>query len=293
MLGRSTVAGSLALAGALFLAACGVSPPDSGVGGSDVAFEPGSMETTVGAGNINSGHRCDGQLKGIVRDFDPRTHPDFEPADKLLTTPLARIGASKANIPETGIVKSLLGPDFKPAYAKDADAGSLTTYGAAWFDSWYRDTANINSSMELAIQFEDPDGDGVYTFDSGTSQFFPIDHLLLGNWPNYPPGDPQGGLHNYSFTYELHAKFVYGKQGKVFRFSGDDDVWVFIDGKLVVDLGGIHLTEVGEVKLDKLGLAPNSEYQLDFFWAERHVSQSNFRIDTSLEFTDCSVAAPR
>jgi fibro-slime domain-containing protein len=290
MLGRTTVAGSIALTGALFLTACGVSPVDSGPSGSDVVLDPGP---NANFGPSNGARRCDSKLTGVIRDFDPRTHPDFEPADKTLMTPLARAGAEKANIAETGIVKATLGPDFKPLYAKDASAGSLTTYGAGWFESWYRDDAKLNSSMEYTIKFDDPDGDGVFTFDSGASQFFPIDHLLLGNWPNYPLNDSQGGLHNYSFTYELHAKFVYQKPGLIFRFSGDDDVWVFIDGKLVVDLGGIHLTEVGEVKLDKLGLAPGGEYQLDFFWAERHVSQSNFRIDTSLEFTDCSVAVPR
>jgi fibro-slime domain-containing protein len=252
----------------------------------------GGKAPTVG-GIVNPAQRCDNRLTGIVRDFDPRTHPDFEPGDKSLATPAAREGAIKIYISEPGIVKSALGPDFKPQYAKDTRAGSATTYGASWFESWYRDSAGINASMEFAIEFSDPDRDGVFTFDSGTSQFFPIDHMLLGNWPNYPPHDPQGGLHNYSFTYELHAKFLYNKPDMIFRFSGDDDVWVFIDGKLVVDLGGIHFTEVGEVKLNKLGLHLNEEYQLDFFWAERHVSQSNFRIDTSMEFTDCSVVVPR
>lgn len=292
MLGRSTVAGSLAFAGALALAACGANPADSGALAAADGRGTGGGPPTA-SGNVNEASDCDRTLTGTIRDFDPRTHPDFEPADKTLTTPSARVGATKAHLAEAGIVQSTLGADFKPLYAKDPSAGSVTTYGASWFESWYRDTADVNSSMDFAIEFRDPDRDKIFTFDSGASQFFPIDHMLLGNWPNYPLNDPAGGLHNYSFTYELHAKFRYDKPGLIFRFSGDDDVWVFINGKLVVDLGGIHLPEVGEVKLDKLGLTFDEEYQLDFFWAERHVSQSNFRIDTNLDFTDCSVTVPR
>jgi fibro-slime domain-containing protein len=43
------------------------------------------------------------------------------------------------------------------------------------------------------------------------------------------------------------------------------------------------------VNLDALGLTAMGTYRLDFFWAERHLTQSNFRIDTSLEFVDCGI----
>ena len=95
-----------------------------------------------------------------------------------------------------------------------------------------------------------------------------------------------------------------------FRFSGDDDVFAYINGQLVVDLGGVHETQEGCVwsaskvsdptsecpdakdwafDLDQLGLVPGQTYPLDFFFAERHVTQSNFTIETSLAFTTCDI----
>ncbi len=92
----------------------------------------------------------------------------------------------------------------------------------------------------------------------------------------------QGWEHNYSFTTELHTQFVY-RGGETFAFSGDDDVFVFINKQLVIDLGGVYGREEGTAELDSLGLTRGHSYPLDLFNAERHVTGSNLSFTTTIQ----------
>ena len=170
---------------------------------------------------------------------------------------------------DTGITTNTLGVDQKPVYA----GGSFSTTTKENFDQWYRDVPGVNMSKTHNIQLTKQPGSNIYSFDNNGEQFFPLDEVLMGN---------EGRNHNFHFTYEIHTQFTY-QGGETFKFSGDDDVWVYIDGEKVIDIGGVHSKQVAQVDLDDLDLTVGETYDLDFFFTERHVTQSNFRIDTTLK----------
>lgn len=125
-------------------------------------------------------------------------------------------------------------------------------------------------------------GEGVYQFDrsgsDGEDQFFWID----GRGYGCDGSSRSRNDHNYSFSMELHREFTY-QPGLTFDFLGDDDVWVFINDSLVLDLGGVHPPLSGSFNVDDIpGLEAGNKYPFDFFYAERHTSLSTIRITTNL-----------
>lgn len=107
------------------------------------------------------------------------------------------------------------------------------------------------------------------------------------NWPTFGTERRWSGQRNQQFCFESHANFVY-KPGLKFNFRGDDDIWVFIGGKLAVDLGGTHLAAPGYAVLDNLTdkngnpFVEGQTYDLDIFFCDRRTTMSNVRINTNM-----------
>lgn len=218
----------------------------------------------------------------------------------------------------TGIVKPLL----TNGYPTMADGNGSLDY---LFGGASDNTVVTNHTPEGGLLTSD--GQGNYSFDAA-SKYAKYDHnsnrfeltnqTQSGNRdPLFTPFGNDSDDNRYSFGMNLGADFYMPKDGKVnnqnmvFDFTGDDDVWVFIDDVLVLDLGGIHQALGGsidfaadKIKYDKVqshGDTPAATiteafrkagkkwdskayatHHLSFFYLERGDGGSNCKISFNL-----------
>jgi fibro-slime domain-containing protein len=225
-------------------------------------------------------------LRVVYRDFisfptgGSTRHPDFEIFSGMDVTPL--------------LVEPVLGADGKPIIdGRCTQPGvtalcpydqQLTTAGN--FAEWYRDTPGINITIPSVLMLPRLPG-GAYVYDSAPAGFYPIDNQGF----TAPPARElpaladavvnDGGLHNFGFTTEIHT-FLQYRGGESLVFSGDDDMWIFLNRHLALDVGGLHTRTERTLAIDDnaaaWGLAVGGLYPLELFHAERHSAGSNFKL---------------
>lgn len=166
---------------------------------------------------------------------------------------------------------------------------------------------NTDANVTADIAFLPTSGKGTATGETNSPYYFDASAKNEGAYRN----------RDYLFTLSSNGSFVY-ERDLYFQFKGDDDVYLFINGQLVLDIGGTHpstdasiyiddyvdwawsvkkgesnykglayaaLSDADRARVDALALEEGGFYSLDFFYMERHGAGSNLKIITNIEVT--------
>lgn len=275
-------------------------PPASGSGGVGIP-QNGGNEIVVPPSGGSDGTGGGGQevstvtiIETLPTGFTPADveRPETSRGGYQVLGPLADVPAPEG---ECANILRIIARDFHSSHDDFDNASDWTAYevvspidatrkpaksgenGPLHIEEWYQNLDGINIPFAVDLWLE-PVGE-TFVFDSAA--FFPLEE-----W---------GNMDAYFFSTELHTNFEY-KGGEVFTFRGDDDVLVYINGHIGVNLSGVHTAQEGSVVLDdvatEFGLTIGGVYTFDLFQAERQASESNFRLETTLDFTGCGEILP-
>ncbi|HEX2879326.1 MAG TPA: DUF4215 domain-containing protein, partial [Polyangiaceae bacterium] len=158
------------------------------------------------------------------------------------------------------------------------------------FYYWYRDQADVNKTLIVPTTLNG--NNGVYTYTPGN--FFPMDDAGWVATGDELEWDTSG--HNYGFTSEVRYWFTF-TGGESLIFQGDDDLFVFVNGKLALSIGSKHNATTRTMVLStanggtatcaacpaayqtrNLGITAGNVYEIAIFHAERQATASNFNL---------------
>ncbi|EFA82287.1 PA14 domain-containing protein [Heterostelium album PN500] len=177
-------------------------------------------------------------------------------------------------------------PELVSLVATDAKNAQGCMKNPALFKYFFAPQQNaalpgLNSPLNLDLVFTYDTARQIYVYNN--QNFFPIDGKGFDVDPAKRIYNNNGVYHNYHFCMRMSTLFTY-KGFEVFNFVGDDDVWVFINNKLAIDLGGVHTPAAGSVDTRTLGLTIGQNYNFDLFFCERQRVGSTIKIETNLLF---------
>jgi len=234
-----------------------------GNGNTEPSTGKNTKDTDFGGVYSSTGNQCQGLVTGMV---ETALGANGVPVKKTVGFPVA---CTASNEMDKWFIPQKITGDYTNATCRDIPL-ALDDEGF-WLADYYEDEK------------------------LGVPGFFPVDDFKTLDKEGLVPNPKWEGLktgwrgtHNFSFSMVVQAEFEYVK-GQYFEFRGDDDVWVFINNKLVVDIGGVHGPLPGTVDLDTIGvvsgepLKEGETYPFHIFFAERNCCGSNFMMRTSMD----------
>ena len=228
------------------------------------------------------------KVSGIFRDWKFDANNPTPPIHSFFNDPMGaqyQVGHGGKGM----VQKTLQPPDYLPQLTPAAVASDTCPPVSSWYKTYTFGNGRQNDTcIDLTLKKSD---DGKWSFNSDDmGGFFPLDSFNDSNNIKYfdrtNPADPTGRMHNFHFSMEMHLQFIYYKnKGLEFDFKGDDDLWIFINNQLAVDLGGLNYLATDTLLVDTLhiGLVDGQTYNMDIFYAERNPVGSNLIIQTTMD----------